>query len=67
MQEIMGSENIKIKANDVPGMHCATGKAVCDDLDFDEKCQCVTCPIWETYHLENNTPLGSFCQDGKSQ
>jgi hypothetical protein len=66
MQETIKSEDAIIKADDVPGLHCATGRAICQDLNFEEKCLCVQCQIWEDHHLENNKPLGSFCQDGKS-
>lgn len=51
--------------SDFPGMYCANGKAVCDDLDKHEKCKCINCDVWKENNLESKQPNNYFCQNGK--
>ena len=45
----------------LPGMYCSTGKALCNDLDFEKECQCPTCPVW----MENKLEKKFYCQYGE--
>lgn len=51
---------------DVPGIYCSTGKATCQDLNFDRQCICGTCEVWKEYGLEKINPNNHFCQHGKA-
>lgn len=51
--------------SDFPGMYCANGKAVCDDLDKNKKCKCINCDVWKENNLESKQPNKYFCQNGK--
>ncbi|MGC9516989.1 MAG: hypothetical protein ACP5C3_04730 [Methanomicrobiales archaeon] len=51
----------------VPGVYCATGRAICEDLDFDKMCMCASCPVWQECDLGSGSPMGYFCRDGSSQ
>jgi hypothetical protein len=53
--------------SDFPGMYCANGKAVCDDLDVHKKCQCINCEVWKKYELNSKKPDLNFCQNGKAE
>jgi len=65
MQEIMQK---KMPDPDiVPGMYCATGKAMCTDLDFEKMCQCNFCAIWKEKKLDEGEPMGYFCRDGEAR
>lgn len=50
----------------VPGLYCASGKAVCTDLDPDKTCQCPNCDIWKEHNLSDGNPTEYFCQNGKA-
>lgn len=43
----------------VPGMYCTTGKALCEDLNFNKDCQCQNCPVYKEYGLKNRY----FCKN----
>lgn len=64
MQEIEGE--IKLDPEITPALYCASGRAVCTDLDFDQICQCNYCDIWKKNDLDNGEPMGYFCRDGES-
>ena len=51
----------------VPGVYCATGKAICNDLDLEQFCHCNECEIWIENKLDEGEPLGYFCRDGKAR
>lgn len=51
----------------VPGLYCATGKATCEDLNFEEMCQCPKCDIFKENNLESGEPGGYFCAEGKAR
>lgn len=53
--------------SDFPGMYCANGKAVCDDLDKNKKCNCINCDVWKENDLELKQPNKYFCQNGKAK
>ncbi len=48
----------------VPGMYCTTGKALCNDLDFSQTCECPKCPVWEEYGLKNEKIMEYYCKYG---
>ena len=48
----------------VPGMYCATGKALCTDLDFNKICKCPICPVWVDYELEKDSLNKYYCKQG---
>jgi hypothetical protein len=50
---------------DVPGIYCSSGKATCQDLNFDQQCICYTCAVWNEYNLGDGAPSMYFCQNGK--
>jgi hypothetical protein len=49
-------------AQDMPGMYCATGKAMCDDLDYDQGCDCPACAVWVDNHLDSL----KYCSKGSA-
>jgi len=51
---------------DVPGIYCSTGKATCQDLNFDRQCICGTCEVWKEYGLEEADPNNHFCHHGRA-
>lgn len=42
-------------ANVIEGIYCAVavGQSRCGDLDGTQACNCPTCPVWETYELDD--------------
>lgn len=52
---------------DVPGLYCTTGKAICEGLNFEEMCQCPDCDIFKENNLESGKPGGYFCDNGKAR
>lgn len=67
MQEPPSPDMMMPKPEDVPGLYCSTGKAVCPDLDFSKMCICGSCPIWADYKLMQGKPMGYFCRDGRAE
>lgn len=51
----------------VPGMYCANGKGVCNDVDFSKMCICNDCNVWKENNLANGQPMGYFCRDGEAK
>ena len=49
-------------AADLPGMYCATGVAVCTDLDFEKMCQCMGCAVY----LESGLDQWKYCKRGSA-
>lgn len=54
------------ETQDVPGIYCSTGKAICQDLDPNQQCICYSCAIWKEKNLGEGTPSMYFCQNGKA-
>lgn len=54
------------KPEDLPGMYCATGAAICKDLNYNEACACPNCPVWEKYKLSGYNPMVYYCRDGEA-
>ena len=50
-----------------PWLYCATGKASCHDLNFEEKCKCKDCKVWKENNLESSDILEYYCRDGKAE
>ncbi len=50
------------KPENVPGVYCSQGIAVCKDLDPGKPCVCPTCAVW----AENNLGSQYYCQRGKA-
>jgi hypothetical protein len=55
-----------LKAKDIPGMYCSTGKAACTDLDSSQGCACPTCAVFTQYNLARGQHVGYYCRDGIS-
>jgi hypothetical protein len=53
--------------SEFPGMYCANGKAVCNDLDPDKTCNCINCDVWKENDLASGQPGSYFCQNGKAK
>jgi hypothetical protein len=51
---------------DVPGVYCSVGMARCQDLNFDRRCICSSCDVWEEYYLKDADPNNHFCQQGRA-
>jgi len=49
-------------ASDLPGMYCANGRAICDDIDFSGMCQCMSCAVY----AENSLDQWKYCQRGSA-
>jgi hypothetical protein len=66
MPKIMADEK-ESNSEIVPTLYCASGKATCLDIDFNEMCQCNKCPLWKEYELPYGEPMGYFCRDGEAR
>lgn len=51
----------------IPNLYCATGKAACPDLDFDQNCICGDCPVFGKYKLVVAQPAFYYCRDGSAR
>jgi hypothetical protein len=51
---------------DVPGVYCSEGKALCQDLDFDRQCICDSCDVGIEYDLKDANPNNHYCQHGRA-
>ncbi|MGB9927775.1 MAG: DUF2769 domain-containing protein [Methanosarcina sp.] len=51
---------------DVPGIYCSTGKATCQDLDFNRECICGSCEVWKECNLSELDLNNHFCLHGKA-
>ena len=49
---------------DIPGVYCSTGIAVCKDLDTGQLCICGGCQVFEKYNLADEKPMFYYCRDG---
>jgi hypothetical protein len=49
------------------GLYCATGKAICADLDIVRLCHCPACLVWAENSLASNhyCKFGSAAQTGR--
>jgi hypothetical protein len=52
---------------DVSGLYCSAGEAICMDLNPERQCICNTCDVWKGYFLEEGTPSQYFCQNGRAK
>lgn len=65
--ELESLEEIEaLEPQKVPGIYCSTGIATCKDLDFNKQCICYTCPVWDSYELENSKTIIYFCNKGEA-
>ena len=53
-----------LRREDIPGVYCATGMAICADLKMELDCMCGKCVIFPEYKLFNFQPMGHYCKDG---
>jgi hypothetical protein len=53
-----------LQREDIPGVYCATGMAICADLKMEQDCMCGKCVIFPEYKLFNFQPMGHYCKDG---
>ena len=64
--ESKGLEAIPLfEPKEFPWLYCATGKAICEDLNFDEECKCPDCKVWKENNLDDTYPKEFYCRDGK--
>ncbi len=61
------ADEIESNSEMFPTLYCASGKATCPDVDFNEMCQCNKCPLWKEYELPYGEPMGYFCRDGEAR
>lgn len=54
------------KSEPIPGVYCSSGKAQCQDLNFDRQCICDSCEVWKDYNLKDACPDDDFCQHGRA-
>lgn len=47
-------------SSDIPGLYCSSGEAGCGDLDFEKRCMCPTCSVWQ----EHDLGAYKYCKDG---
>lgn len=47
----------------LPGMYCAHGRTMCDDLRFELACECPRCLVWARYELARN----HYCALGSAE
>jgi hypothetical protein len=59
-------DQMKPRAEDMPGPFCANGNAACSDLDFSKICICNECQICKDYNLIKAKHSLYFCKDGKT-
>lgn len=52
--------------SEFPGMYCANGKAVCNDLDQNKMCNCINCDVWKENNLDSGQNQSYFCKKGKA-
>ena len=50
----------------VPGIYCSAGEAICRDLNPNKDCSCNTCAVWKEYDLENANVIKYYCGSGKA-
>ena len=50
----------------VPGIYCSAGEAVCKDLNHNESCICNTCSVWKEHNLKNANIINHYCSNGKA-
>ena len=55
-----------VEPEEYPALYCASGKENCSDLDENEKCRCLECPIYAENDLESGSPESYFCLNGAS-
>ena len=66
--EAKGLEAIPlVEPKEFPWLYCATGKALCNDLNFSEKCKCPDCKVWKENNLNDAEPMEFYCRDCESQ
>jgi hypothetical protein len=53
-----------LKHGEIPGLYCATGKAMCTDIDPKKDCLCSDCAVFSRYGLANGKPDMYFCKEG---
>ena len=66
--EAKGMEAIPLfKPEEFPWLYCATGKASCQDLNFEEECKCKDCKVYTENHLDKLDPEEFYCKNGKAE
>ena len=66
--EAKGQKAIPLfEPEEFPWLYCATEKATCHDLNFDEKCKCKDCKVWKENNLASANILEYYCRDGKAE
>ena len=66
--EAKGLEAIPLfEPEEFPWLYCATGKASCHDLNFEEICKCKDCKVWKENNLASSNILEYYCRNGKAE
>ena len=66
--EAKGLEAIPLfEPEEFPWLYCATGKASCHDLNFEEICKCKDCKVWNENNLASSNILEYYCRDRKAE
>jgi hypothetical protein len=52
---------------EIPGMYCATGTTMCNDLNYGKECNCINCEIYSTNELNQSEPGEQYCRNGKTK
>jgi hypothetical protein len=55
-----------LRREEIPALYCSTGTATCADINTRQACICDMCPVYASFKLENQTPGGFFCREGRS-
>lgn len=63
----IGSADKAPKPQEVPGVYCSTGAAICKDLNPSQMCICGSYAIWHEYKLMSGKPIYYFCKNGRAQ
>jgi hypothetical protein len=66
MMEEMKKGNMP-NPKEVPGMYCASGTTMCEDLDYDKMCNCINCPVYAENNLSEGDPDSYFCKKGEAK
>lgn len=53
--------SLLLEPSQIAALYCSIGKSGCGDIDTEQLCQCMKCPVFK----ENSLTKGYFCKFGK--
>lgn len=53
-----------LRPENIPGVYCSSGIALCTDIQTEKNCLCGSCVIFPEYNLFNVMPMGHYCKNG---